>query len=296
MAWVYLDDQFPDHPKIVLAGGDAGWLWVCGLAYVRRFATEGLIPKGQIPKLSDRRNSTKLARRLVEVGLWEDRGEHYAFHDYGDWNKPQKSRTEAARKAARARWGTPKGNADAHADAMRDASESMRQTDASECPPPSPPVTTSTDSSRRLAVPPDDDDPGSGFDRRVVLACGVLAARDLAARQAQSHLERVADTGAWLREATTRRSETLGIRLHELAEVDPDASPEQLADAGDPVPADLEPEPPPEPPPGPRPWASEEETLARVTELHEVELPPPDVPATVAEQYKHLPRRRQGTA
>lgn len=40
MAWIYLDDHFPDHPKIVLAGGDGAWLFVCGLGYCKRFATE----------------------------------------------------------------------------------------------------------------------------------------------------------------------------------------------------------------------------------------------------------------
>jgi hypothetical protein len=146
MAWVYLDDQFPDHPKVILAGGDAGWLFVCGLAYVKRYSTSGLIPKGQVPKLSDRRSPVRLARRLVEVGLWEDRGSHFAIHDYGDWNKPQESRSAAGRKAARARWAKEadaKRNANAHADASESHSDPPSETDAkgdaSGCPPPRPP-------------------------------------------------------------------------------------------------------------------------------------------------------------
>lgn len=144
MAWVYLDDQFPDHPKVAAAGGDAAWLYVCGLAYVKRYTTEGRIPKVQVSKLSDRRSPARIARRLVDVGLWDDGGDHYLVHDYHDWNKPQASRTEAARKAARARWGHAKGTAPPDADAMRDAyephseshSEGIEIAYASECPPP----------------------------------------------------------------------------------------------------------------------------------------------------------------
>lgn len=141
MAWVYLDDQFPDHPKVALAGGDAGWLFVCGLAYVKRYGTEGRIPKSQVPKLSDRKGPAKLARRLVEVGLWEDDGEHYAIHDYSDWNKPQASRSAAGRKAAQARWSRERSaNADANASESHSdlPYEDDAFEDASGCPPPLP--------------------------------------------------------------------------------------------------------------------------------------------------------------
>ena len=104
MSWVYLDDQFPDHPKVVQAGGDAAWLFVCGLAYCKRYGTEGAIPKPQVARLSDRRQPGKLAARLVDVGLWDDLGDQWQVHDWCEWNKPQASRTEAAKKAAAARW------------------------------------------------------------------------------------------------------------------------------------------------------------------------------------------------
>lgn len=122
MAWIYLDDQFPDHPKIVEAGGDAAWLFVCGLAYCRRHGTDGRIPKAMVARLSDRKTPDRLAARLVAVTLWEDHGDHYRVHDYSDWNRTQESRSEAGRKAARARWDKKppdaKRNANAYADAM----------------------------------------------------------------------------------------------------------------------------------------------------------------------------------
>jgi len=36
MAWVRLDDGFPDHPKALQAGPLACWLYVCGIAYANR--------------------------------------------------------------------------------------------------------------------------------------------------------------------------------------------------------------------------------------------------------------------
>lgn len=127
MAWIYLDDQFPDHPKVVTAGGDAGWLFVCGLAYCRRQGTSGAIPKGLVSRLSDRRAPTKLAKLLVEVGLWEDHGDHFQVHDYDDWNRSHESRSEAGRKAARARWDKQR-----NADASDDANASERNANVSE--------------------------------------------------------------------------------------------------------------------------------------------------------------------
>lgn len=111
MPWCYVDDRFPEHPKVLLAGGDAGWLWLCGYSYVNRNLTDGFIPKAAVPRLSDRKNPTKLAARLVEVGLWEDKGDSYYMHDYDQFNQTAKDavqkkaqRSEKARRAAEARW------------------------------------------------------------------------------------------------------------------------------------------------------------------------------------------------
>lgn len=104
VTWVYLDDHFPDHPKVVAAGGDAAWLFVCGLAYCKRYRTDGAIPGPQVGKLTDRRSPSRLAKRLVEVGLWEVTVGGFRVHDYDDWNRPAESKSEKGRKAANARW------------------------------------------------------------------------------------------------------------------------------------------------------------------------------------------------
>lgn len=123
MAWLYLDDQFPDHPKVVAAGGDAAWLFVCGLAYCRRYNTDGFIPTAQVPRLSDRKSVKKLAAKLVTVRLWREVDGGYQVHDFSDWNRTSSSRSEAGRKAAAARWNRNSADAPTNADAMRNACE-----------------------------------------------------------------------------------------------------------------------------------------------------------------------------
>lgn len=244
MAWVYLDDQFPDHPKVVAAGDEAAWLFVCGLAYCKRYNTEGAIPKGQVPKLTGHRSPAKLAQRLVNVCLWVDEDDRYRVWDYHDWNKPQVSRSEAARKAARARWdkqADASTDANAYADALPGASEPQSERsaypDASECPPPHTPVVTSSYNSRRLGVRADDDTEAdaaaerAGRDPTVDAALAILAQRDVDERQQADHLPPIGDLAAYLFTATERRRIRHGERLAELAALDPDATPEQLAEA-----------------------------------------------------------------
>ena len=102
MTWVKLDDQFPDHPKIEEVGGDAAWLYVCGLCYCARYLTDGKIPKGRVPRLSDRKNPEKLARALVTAGMWFDGVDAYYVHDYLEFN-PSREHVEREREKERVR-------------------------------------------------------------------------------------------------------------------------------------------------------------------------------------------------
>lgn len=102
MTWVKLDDQFPDHPKIEEVGGDAAWLYVCGLCYCARYLTDGKIPKGRVPRLSDRKNPEKLARALVTAGMWFDGVDAYYVHDYLEFN-PSREHVERERARDRAK-------------------------------------------------------------------------------------------------------------------------------------------------------------------------------------------------
>lgn len=106
MSWIKIDDQFPDHPKLVLAGARGGWLYVCGLCYCGRYLTDGAIPAVQIRKLTEFDDNEALAAVLVEVGLWERRGETYIVHDYHEYNptREQVLRERAATKARQDRF------------------------------------------------------------------------------------------------------------------------------------------------------------------------------------------------
>jgi hypothetical protein len=135
MSWLYLDDQFADHPKVVKAGGDAAWLFVCILLYAKRYDTGGVIPAEQIPRLTDRKQPKRLIQRLIDAKLLEKVGENYEVHDWKDWNKSQQTRSEAGRKAANSRWSKRNGT---DADASETHSERIPITDAETCPNPNP--------------------------------------------------------------------------------------------------------------------------------------------------------------
>jgi hypothetical protein len=100
MPWVRLDDQFPDHPKVVAAGPLAGWLFVCGLAYCARQLTDGFIPSAQVARLVSESAASKLTASLVKAGLWEETEGGYVVHDYLEYN-PSKEKT-LAKRAVRA--------------------------------------------------------------------------------------------------------------------------------------------------------------------------------------------------
>lgn len=102
MSWVRLDDHFPTHPKVVAAGGDAAWLHVCALCYCAEHLTDGLVPKRLLARLSDRKQPTRLAQRLVDAGMWSDDGDDYRIHDYLTYNRSRVD-VEAEREAARLR-------------------------------------------------------------------------------------------------------------------------------------------------------------------------------------------------
>ena len=98
MSWLKIDDQFPDHPKVVEAGPLASWLHVCGMAYCARYLTDGFIPGGQIRKLADVDNASDLAAKLVQAGLWETVDGGFVVHDYLDYN-PSAEEVKAKRRA-----------------------------------------------------------------------------------------------------------------------------------------------------------------------------------------------------
>lgn len=82
MAWVLLDDNFPNHPKAVQAGPVAAYLFVCGLCYCRKYHTGGFIPQKAIASLGVSRKPTRMIESLIGAGLWDIVEGGYKVHDY----------------------------------------------------------------------------------------------------------------------------------------------------------------------------------------------------------------------
>jgi hypothetical protein len=113
MSWLKVDDGLSDHPKVIAAGGDAAWLFICGLCYVARQLTDGFIPANVLGRLSDRKNPAKLAEKLVHVGLWERTDGGFRIHNYLKHNptadevrRRRAEKSEAGKVAAAKRWQT----------------------------------------------------------------------------------------------------------------------------------------------------------------------------------------------
>lgn len=102
MSWLKIDDQFPNHPKVVEAGPLAGWLFICGLGYAGQYLTDGFIPEKQVRRLADVESPDQLADKLCEVGLWERVKDGYQIHGYLEYN-PSAERVKADREAAKQR-------------------------------------------------------------------------------------------------------------------------------------------------------------------------------------------------
>lgn len=110
MALVYLDDNFPTHPKVIAAMAIdplAPWLYVCGLGYCRKYLkADGVIPELAVPTLMPL-YKPKMRQALIDVVLWEQLDIGWlCVHDYVDHNHSEdaqrEARTEKARKAANA--------------------------------------------------------------------------------------------------------------------------------------------------------------------------------------------------
>jgi len=98
--WVRTDDKAPHHPKLIRAGAEAAWFWHSGLCYSNAHQLDGRIDKDVLTALYTPLAAKvgKLAAKLVKVGLWHDRGDHYEIHDYKDHQEAALKEVVEARK------------------------------------------------------------------------------------------------------------------------------------------------------------------------------------------------------
>lgn len=81
MTWIKIDDNFPDHPKIIGLSDKAFRTHIEGLCYAGRYLTDGHIPQF----VADKIGTKEAIEELLKVRLWiiPDNGlDGYIIHDY----------------------------------------------------------------------------------------------------------------------------------------------------------------------------------------------------------------------
>jgi hypothetical protein len=142
MSWIKLDDQWMDHPKMILVGRDARDMWLASVTYCSKHLTDGFFSDKLLPQLAvmagvDVAKVWQFATALVEVCLWDACDGGYMVHDYLEYNptKEQALATREARKEA--------GRAGGVAKASKMASKNVakpKQNSSKSLPPPRTPI------------------------------------------------------------------------------------------------------------------------------------------------------------
>ncbi len=82
MGWFKVDDHYFTNPKVWEAGEDAALLNLQGIAYCSANQTDGRIPHGIAPRLTEKPNVLELIECLIDAGLWKKTTKNYIIHDY----------------------------------------------------------------------------------------------------------------------------------------------------------------------------------------------------------------------
>lgn len=108
MAWVNMDDRFPEHRKNASLSDAAFRLHVAGICWCNRELTDGVVEADQVPILVRRFRKPALAE-LLSTGQWVQLPDgSYLIHDYLDWN-PSRETVIRRREAAAKRQGRWRG-------------------------------------------------------------------------------------------------------------------------------------------------------------------------------------------
>lgn len=113
MPWANLDDQFPDHPKVVNLSHGAFRLHVAGICHSSRYLTDGRIDACVVPRLIPNYSKAMLSE-LTKRGIWLQVDDSYEIHDYLEWNRSRSEvlaererKSKGGKKGADARWHKP---------------------------------------------------------------------------------------------------------------------------------------------------------------------------------------------
>lgn len=97
MAWLRLDDQFDQHPKVELLTDREFRVHVRVLCYCARYKTEGAVPLSVFTAV--RGLTLRVKDRFLALGLWDERDGNLFVHNFEKYNP--RDPTKAARQA---RW------------------------------------------------------------------------------------------------------------------------------------------------------------------------------------------------
>ena len=84
MAWLRVDDGFPEHAKILALRRSDRWTWVEVLAYCARQNNGGVVPTG----LADivKHATPAFLHKCADAGLLDDTEHGYVVHDWAEYN------------------------------------------------------------------------------------------------------------------------------------------------------------------------------------------------------------------
>ena len=142
MTWGKIDDQLAFHPKALAAGNEALGMWVRSMSYSCQMLTGGFISSEIVTAMG----GTKIAKKLVEAGLWLVADGGYQFHDWEKYQpcaetekikreRTRQARSEAGKMGANSRWNDkpkPKPMANDMANGMANGMANEWQNDAPE--------------------------------------------------------------------------------------------------------------------------------------------------------------------
>jgi hypothetical protein len=235
MAWVKLDDQFPEHPKVAKAGPLAMAMQVAALCYCNRKLTDGFVPRsiartlldfevvdgeGHILTLAvtcgmsgDDMSAEWVIGLLLEAGMWEQVNGGYLIHDYHDY-QPSKEEVESERASARDRMAALRSG-------RRVSSDDVRPNNGRSSSTPVPVPERSSSSRRASEEPPPVVD--SEEDARFAAVWQEIARRKLEGST------NVKDRSKWVRKVIANDRAELGDEAWRLLRLYPTINVSQLA-------------------------------------------------------------------
>jgi len=124
--WVKLDDEFPVHHKLTIAGRHIGRqatgrvlaVFVEGLCWSNKHHTEGFLPAAVVGSFRHDRDPLQVAAALVWARFWEPADGGWRIHNWGKYQLDEarraaisQARSSAGKKGAESRWhGQKNGN------------------------------------------------------------------------------------------------------------------------------------------------------------------------------------------